>query len=79
METTSELKGMTTMIADETPRPHDESPEPEIDASNDNDGVCKVTIDPHLLAIARAIGRQIAREELASLSAANDNHPKGAS
>ncbi len=68
------------MIADETPpRSHDELPGPQIEAANDNDGMRKSAIDPRLLAIARAIGRQIAREELACLRAANDNYPKGAS
>jgi hypothetical protein len=32
-------------------------------------------IDPRILSIARALGRQIAREYLKSLRAANDNDP----
>ncbi len=68
------------MIADETPpRPHDALPDPQIEAANDNESTRKCALDPRLLTIARAIGRQIAREELACLRAANDNHPEGAS
>ncbi|MDX2289115.1 MAG: hypothetical protein NW217_09885 [Hyphomicrobiaceae bacterium] len=67
------------MIADETPpHPQDDPAEPQLAAANDN-GERKTSIDAQLLAVARAIGRQIACEELASLSAANDNHPESAS
>jgi len=68
------------MIADETPPdPQDDPAEPQLAAANDNDGARKTSIDARLLTVARAIGRQIACEELASLSAANDNHPESAS
>ncbi|OIQ94279.1 hypothetical protein GALL_237090 [mine drainage metagenome] len=41
-------------------------------AANDN-GPPSETLDPRLQIIARAIGRQIAREQGAALTAANDN------
>lgn len=42
--------------------------------ANDNHGVA-AAIDPRILAVARAIGRQMARERFAALArqAANDN------
>lgn len=43
-------------------------------AANDNGGTAG-RLDPHLLTIARALGRQIAREWFQSLQAANDNDP----
>ena len=45
-------------------------------AANDNGGDAKPTVDPRILVIARAIGRQIAREQLHQLQAANDNTPR---
>ncbi len=67
---------MVTMIADETPpQSLDEPPRPPSDAANDNDGVTAAEMDTHTLRIARALGRQIAREELKSRKAANDNNP----
>ena len=46
-----------------------------LEAANDNGGPPAITTDPRLLAIARAIGRQIAREAIAEMPAANDNRP----
>ena len=42
-------------------------------AANDNGADAKPTVDPRILAVARAIGRQIARERLNQMQAANDN------
>lgn len=44
-------------------------------ASNDNSGEPARRIDPRILTIARVLGRQIAREQLKKLPAANDNNP----
>jgi len=46
-----------------------------LEAANDNGGPPATTTDLRLLAIARAIGRQIAREAIAAMPAANDNQP----
>lgn len=46
-----------------------------LEAANDNGCPPATTTDPMLLAIARAIGRQIAREAIAAMPAANDNRP----
>lgn len=46
-----------------------------LEAANDNGGPPATTIDPRVVVIARAIGRQIAREAIAALPAANDNRP----
>jgi hypothetical protein len=68
---------MVTMIADETPpQPLDEPQNLALAAANDNDDTSAAAIDPHILTIARAIGRQIAREEMMSRRAANDNNPE---
>jgi len=62
------------MIADEIP-PRTE-PEPAlIKAANDNDGVQTIAIDPRFLVVARALGRHIAREQVAALETANDKKP----
>ena len=45
-------------------------------AANDNGADAKTTVDLRILVIARAIGRQIAREQLDQLQAANDNTPR---
>lgn len=45
-------------------------------AANDNGADAKATVDPRILVVARAIGRQIAREQLKQLQAANDNTPR---
>ena len=54
------------MIPDESPppRPETETPSPLLKPANDNGGAAAATIDPRILIIARAIGRQIAREQL---------------
>jgi hypothetical protein len=43
-------------------------------AANDN-GASPASIDARILTIARALGRQIAREQLKKIAAANDNDP----
>lgn len=43
------------------------------EAANDNGGPPAATTDPRVVVIARAIGRQIAREAIAAMPAANDN------
>ena len=43
--------------------------------ANDNGPDVKPVIDRRILSVARAIGRQIAREQLDQLEAANDNAP----
>lgn len=45
-------------------------------AANDNGANAKPTVDPRILVVARALGRQIAREQLKQLQAANDNTPR---
>jgi hypothetical protein len=52
--------------------PEREPPRPQ--AANDNKSSA-APIDARILTIARALGRQIAREELKRLRAANDNDP----
>jgi hypothetical protein len=63
------------MIADESPpsRSDIEAQSPLLKPANDNGGAAATPIDPRILIIARAIGRQIAREQLDELPAANDN------
>jgi hypothetical protein len=46
---------------------------PQTQAANDNKGAPAVPIDARILTIARALGRQIAREQLRRMRAANDN------
>ena len=67
------------MISDESPphRSQTEAPSPLLKAANDNGGAAVAPIDPRILIIARAIGRQIAREQLDELHAANDDTPNG--
>ena len=45
-------------------------------AANDNGTDARTSVDPRILVIARAIGRQIAREQLHQMQAANDNTPR---
>ena len=45
-------------------------------AANDNGADAKPTVDPRILVVARAIGRQIAREQLNQMETANDNTPR---
>jgi hypothetical protein len=58
------------MMENDAPEP--EPPQPQ--AANDN-GASSAPIDARILTIARALGRQIAREQLRKISAANDNDP----
>ena len=65
------------MIEDEI-NPHSSEAVPASRPSrpaNDNGPDLKPVIDPRILSVARAIGRQIAREQLDQLEAANDNTP----
>lgn len=48
---------------------------PPLSAANDNGREGSASIDPRIILIARALGRQIAREQLEKLKAANDNTP----
>ena len=65
------------MIPDESPppRPETEALGPCVKPANDNGGATAAAIDPRILIIARAIGRQIARDQLDTLREANDNRP----
>ena len=47
----------------------------ETPAANDNTAVVGGPMHPRIIAIARLIGRQIAREEYERRQAANDNQP----
>jgi hypothetical protein len=66
------------MIPDEVPPPRAEAetPSAELEAANDDGGTGAATVDPRILVIARAVGRQIAREHLRDWQAANDNGPE---
>lgn len=44
--------------------------------ANDNGHGASASKDPRIIIIARALGRQIAREQLDRLDAANDNTPQ---
>jgi hypothetical protein len=63
------------MIADESVPSHSETeaPRPLQKAANENAEGAATPIDPRIVVIARTIGRQIAREQLDRLQAANDN------
>jgi hypothetical protein len=65
------------MIPNESPphRSETEAPSPVLKPANDNGGAAAAPIDPRILIIAGAIGRQIARDQLDTLPAANDNRP----
>jgi hypothetical protein len=45
----------------------------ELKVGNDDGGTGAISIDPRILVIARAVGRQLAREKLGKQQAANDN------
>ncbi len=65
------------MIEDEKSTEDPESlPLPSLTAANDNGHGARGNIDTRILLIARALGRQIAREQLDRLEAANDNTPQ---
>jgi hypothetical protein len=53
----------------------DDAPEaqPPRSQANDNTGASAAPIDARILTIARALGRQIAREQLKRMRPANDN------
>ena len=61
------------MMAD---KPHSCSDDQQLRAVNDNGTDARATIDPRLLTIARAIGKQMAREQLTLAEPANDNDPE---
>ena len=61
------------MTENDASKPKDSNARPQ-DARKEN-GAQDAPIDPRLLSIARALGRQIAREYLKTLRAANDNDP----
>ena len=67
----------TTMIPDESPPPRSEieAQSPLLKPANGNVGKTAASIDPRILIIAHAIGRQIAREALDTSPAVNDNIP----
>jgi hypothetical protein len=44
--------------------------------ANDNGSRNDVSLDPRILRIAEAIGRQLARAQVKSPAAANDNEPR---
>ena len=56
----------------ENDAPEAQPPQPQ--AANDN-GASAAPIDARILTIARALGRQIAREQLKRMCPANDNGP----
>jgi hypothetical protein len=66
------------MIPDESPpsRSEIEAQSLILKPANDNGSATAASIDPRILTIARAIGRQIAREQLDNPQAANDNSPE---
>lgn len=66
------------MIPDESapPHPETEAPSPLLKAANDNGGAAATPIDRRILIIARAIGRQIAREQLDRIPADNGHRPE---
>jgi hypothetical protein len=66
------------MIPDENPphRSETERSDPLPRPANDNGRATAGSIDPRILVIARAIGRQMALEQLDNLQAANDARPE---
>ncbi len=65
------------MMADPTPTSTD-NPDLhcELRAANDSGETATIRVHNQILTIARAIGRQMAREHLKSLLPANDNDPE---
>ncbi len=47
-------------------------------AANDNASLAVEPLDPRILRIAEAVGRQLAREQVGPPQAANDNNPNPA-
>ena len=72
MATIRHGNGRAESVMMENDAPEPEPPRPR--AANDN-GASPAPIDARILTIARALGRQIAREQLRKISAANDNDP----
>jgi hypothetical protein len=66
------------MIPDDVPArgAKPETASAELKVGNDDGGMAAITIDPRILVIARAVGRQLAREKLGKQQAANDNTSK---
>ena len=65
------------MMADPTPTGTDDpDTDCELRAANDTGEAATVRVHNQILTIARAIGRQMAREHLNSLLPANDNDPE---
>ena len=65
------------MIEDEKSTEDPESlSRPPLTAANDNGHGASERIDTRILLVARAIGRQIAREQLNQMETANDNTPR---
>jgi hypothetical protein len=61
------------MTENDASEPKDPNSRPQ--GAGKDDSAQDAPIDPRLLSIARALGRQIAREYLKTLRAANDNDP----
>jgi hypothetical protein len=69
---------IAAMIEDEkSTEGAESSAPPPLTAANDNGhGARDKSMDKRILLVARALGRQIAREQLDRFKAANDNPPK---
>jgi hypothetical protein len=65
------------MDEDTEPEPGGSTPANDNQGPNGQDDETRRQLDQVVLTIARLIGRRIAREHFAALSAANDNRPKG--
>jgi hypothetical protein len=69
------------MTPDELPprRAKADTPSAELKAANDGGRMGTTTIDPRIVVVARALGRQMAREHLRDWQATNDNVREDAS
>lgn len=72
MATIRRGNGRAESIMMENDAPEPEPPRPQ--TANDN-GASPASIDARILTIARALGRQIAREQLRKMASANDKDP----
>lgn len=63
------------MIPDDIPAraAKPETANAELKVGTDDGSVGAISIDPRILVVARAVGRQLAREQLGKRQAANDN------
>jgi hypothetical protein len=61
------------MTENDPSEPKDQNARPQ--SAGKDDSAQDAPVDPRILSIARALGRQVAREYLKSLRAANDNDP----